>query len=151
LLFGIAILSPVSTALSDGLAKRLLNRDRTGYLTRAELLAVRFTPATAVLFAFACWRGENIASLNIPVTILLAVFFGFAPLWILYSALEKGRLTDLAASEFLIPAISFLGTMHLHRERAAAGPILGAVLVGMGYVLYEMFGNVWIRDIFRKK
>ena len=144
----IALLSPIATAASDGLSKWLLNEERDGHLTRCELMALRFTPAAVVLFALALWRGEDFGALNYPATLAVGIALAFYPLWLLYSALGRSDLPQLAASEFLIPVISFLGTLHLHPDQLAVLPIFGAVLVGMGYVLYEVAGKRRLRDVF---
>jgi drug/metabolite transporter (DMT)-like permease len=138
----IALASPVGTALSDFLSKRLLairqgeQRTGQGLLSRAELLCLRFCVPAVFLGVLAHFRSPTGLSIRdwdraLPV----AVFCGFVPLWLLCTALRREDLTRLAVWELLIPALAFLGTLPWHPEHARAAPLLGASLILLGFVL----------------
>jgi hypothetical protein len=142
-LIGIALLSPLATSLSDVLKRWLLDEKNPYRLTRSELLVVRFVPS-AVLLAFVAEILEPTGlTKGIVITkwgpsILVAVVFGFGPLWLLCTALGRAGLTRLAAWEFVIPAGAFFITLPWHWD--AFGNVVhitGALLVLCGFGVLE--------------
>lgn len=120
---------PLAVSLSDGLTKWLLSADKGGF-NKEELLVVRFLPGalvTAVISMF--FAGGIVVQDTLPL-ILVSVFCGWLPLWILCAALTKANLSELAYWELLIPSLAFFGTLHLHLdENARFVPIVGALLI----------------------
>jgi drug/metabolite transporter (DMT)-like permease len=136
-LLGIAVLPPVASALSDGYTKWLLDEKNAG-LTRDELLIVRFSPAALVLYALASATSNSlIPQIDDPLkTLAVAVAGGWIPLMLLCTGLGMAGMKKLAAWEFTIPAIAFLGTLHRHPENVGV-PMIGALLVLSGIVISE--------------
>ena len=136
-LFGLALLPPLATALSDGYTKWLLDKNNAG-LTKAELLAVRFLPAMLVLYILASTTSKSlIPQIEDPLkTLTVAVIGGWAPLMLLCTGLGIAGMKKLAAWEFTIPAVVFLGTLHRHPEHVGF-PMLGAVLILFGIIISE--------------
>lgn len=136
-LLGIAILPPLASALSDGYTKWLLDKKNAG-LTPAELLVVRFSPAALVLYVLASMTSKSLMpQIDDPFkTFTVAMAGGWVPLMLLCTGLGIAGMKKLAAWEFTIPAVVFLGTLHRHPEHMGV-PILGAIFVLSGIVLSE--------------
>lgn len=136
-LLGIAVLPPVASALSDGCTKWLLDKKNAG-LTRDELLIVRFSPAALVLYVLASATSNSLVpQIDDPFkTLGVAVAGGWVPLMLLCTGLGMAGMKKLAAWEFTIPAVAFLGTLHLHPENVGV-PMVGAILVLSGIVISE--------------
>ncbi|PYS92781.1 MAG: hypothetical protein DMF64_07955 [Acidobacteria bacterium] len=136
-LLGVAVLPPVASALSDGCTKWLLDEKNAG-LTRAELLIVRFSPAVLVLYVLAAGTsGSLMPQIDAPFkTLAVAVVGGWVPLMLLCTGLGMAGMKKLAAWEFTIPAVVFLGTLHRHPENVGV-PMVGAILVLSGIVISE--------------
>lgn len=134
---GIAVLSPIGTAISDATTKWLLSPSG-GDLTRSELLFVRFLPATVLIGILIYATGGEIhlhsAGLSIPVAIL----GGFLPLWLLCTGLGRVALTKYAVWEFLIPAVAFFSTLPLHPEHLTLKTTAGATVIILAVVLHEI-------------
>jgi EamA domain-containing membrane protein RarD len=137
-LAGIAVLIPVASALSDGYVKWLVDENRAG-LTSAQLLIVRFLPATLVLYALAAVKsGTLMPQMDQPLlTVAVAAAFAWAPLMLLCTALGVAGMQRLAMWEFMIPVITFFGTLHLRPQNVGFLPVLGAVLILSGVVIYH--------------
>jgi hypothetical protein len=138
-LVAVALLSPVATALSDGLNRWLLDEKKPDRLTRSQLLLVRFVTPSILLAVYATFAAPNgIIIDSWGSSVLIAALFGFAPLWLLCTALGRQGLTRLAAWEFLIPAGVFFITLPWHwNEFGHAAPIAGATVVLLGFVVHE--------------
>lgn len=138
-LLAIAIIIPVASALSDGYVKWLVNDQNAG-LTSAELLVVRFLPAVLVLYAVATIQsGSLVPQLDHPFpTVAIAASFAWIPLMLLCTALGVAGMQRLAMWEFMIPVITFFGTLHLRPRNLGTLPILGAILILTGVVVYHM-------------
>jgi|GEM_PF-5547216 len=136
-LLGVAILPPIASALSDGYTKWLLNEKNAG-LTRDELLIVRFSPAALVLYTLAAVTSESpMPQIDDPFkTLAVAVAGGWVPLMLLCTGLGMAGMKKLAAWEFTIPAVAFLGTLHRHPEHMGI-PMFGAALILSGIVISE--------------
>lgn len=134
---GIAVLSPVGTAVSDATTKWLLS-EKGGNMTRAELLFVRFLPATVLIGTWILARGGEIHLHFAGSSLPLAVFCGFLPLWLLCTGLGRAALTKYAIWEFLIPAVAFFATLPLHPEHLTLKTISGAVIIILAVVLHEI-------------
>ncbi|MCA1565885.1 MAG: hypothetical protein LC803_09660 [Acidobacteria bacterium] len=136
-LLGIAVLPPVASALSDGYTKWLLDKKNSG-LTRDELLIVRFSPATLVLYVLASATSYSLVpQIDDPLkTLAVAVAGGWLPLMLLCTGLGMAGMKKLAAWEFMIPAAAFLGTLHRHPENMGT-PMVGAILILSGIVICE--------------
>lgn len=140
-LLPVAILVPVLSAVSDGWKKWLLNEAE---FTNAEVLLIRFLPAVPLLYVFSALTSGSIVpqvynpSKVLPATIIIAVFGAWLPLMLLCTGLGKAGMKKLAMWEFLIPVITFFGTLHLHPAYLETKyPILGAVFVLAGIVISE--------------
>jgi drug/metabolite transporter (DMT)-like permease len=148
-LLGIAVLPPIASALSDGCTKWLLDEKNAG-LTRDELLIVRFSPAALVLYALASATSNSLApQIDDPLkTLAVAVAGGWIPLMLLCTGLGMAGMKKLAAWEFTIPAIAFLGTLHRHPENIGA-PMVGALLVLSGIVISEwkLISQLTMREV----
>lgn len=138
----IALLSPVSTAISDGLTKWLRSEEGGG-LTRSELLFVRFLPATAFLWLASFGPGMGGLHFNEPgKSLLVAVVCGFGPLWLYCTAVAIAPLTECAIWELLIPGLAFFGTLPAHwEEHTQVSALTGACLILFAFVAAE-FGLV---------
>ena len=136
-LLGVAVLPPVASARYDRKTKLLLEEKNAG-LTRDELLIVRFSPAALVLYALASATSNSLApQIDDPLkTLAVAVAGGWVPLMLLCTGLGMAGMKKLAAWEFIIPAVTFLGTLHLHPENVGV-PMVGALLVLSGIVICE--------------
>lgn len=133
----IAILSPIGTAVSDATTKWLLSEEG-GNLTRSELLFVRFLPATVLIGIWIFATGGQIHLHEAVLSIPLAVFCGFAPLWFLCTGLGRAALTKFAVWEFLIPAIAFFTTLPRHPDHVKFSSISGALIIILAVLLYEI-------------
>lgn len=131
----VALLSPVGTAVSDVTTKWLLS---SGNMTRAELLFVRFLPATALIGIWIRATGGNIHLHFAEATVPLAVFGGFLPLWLLCTGLGRAALTKYAVWEFLIPAVAFFATLPLHPEHLTLKTTSGAAIIVLAVALHEI-------------
>ena len=131
----IAILSPIGTAVSDAMTKWLLMPDR---LTRAELLFVRFLPATILVGVWIVGSGGHIHVHEPIKTIPLAVFGGFLPLWLLCTGLGQAALTKYAVWEFLIPATTFLATLPWHPQHRTLQKTIGAAFIVSAVISHEI-------------
>ena len=131
----IAILSPIGTSISDATTQWLLKGDK---MTRSEVLFVRFLPATILIGLWIPANGGRIhlhtASLSIP----LAIFCGFLPLWLLCTGLGRAALTKYAVWEFLIPAITFFATLPYHPENLTLRMTSGALIIMSAVVIHEL-------------
>ena len=138
-LFAFAALSPIATALSDGISKWLLDDKNPARLTRSQLLTVRFVTPSVLLGAYAsCDSPRGIVIADWPASLLVAAVFGFGPLWLLCTALGREGLIRLAAWEFLIPAGAFFITLPWHwLAFGHPGPIVGATFVLLAFVVHE--------------
>lgn len=134
---GVALLSPVGTAVSDATTKWLLSEEG-GNMTRAELLFVRFLPATALIGTWILATGGEIHLHSAGASIPLAVFFGFLPLWLLCTGLGRAALTKYAVWEFLIPAVAFFATLPLHPAHLTLKAVSGAVIIILAVALHEI-------------
>jgi len=133
----VAILSPVGTAVSDATTKWLLSKEG-GNMTRAELLLVRFLPATALIGTWILGTGGEIHLHSAWASLPLAVFGAFLPLWLLCTGLGRSSLTKYAVWEFLIPAVAFFATLPLHPEHLTLKAISGAVIIILAVALHEI-------------
>lgn len=133
----VAVLSPIGTATSDGLTKWLLE-PRRGGLSRSELLLVRFLPATIVIFIWAIANGQSIHLHDALKSVPLAIFGGFAPLWLLCTGLGRSALSKYAIWEFLIPATAFLGTLPWRPDALNLFKGIGAVLIVCAVIVHEL-------------
>lgn len=134
---GVALFSPVGTAVSDATTKWLLSPEG-GNMTRSELLFVRFLPATALIGGWILATGGEIHFHSAGMSIPLAVFGGFLPLWLLCTGLGRVALTQYAVWEFLIPAVAFFATLPLHPEHLTLKATSGAVVIIMAVVIHEI-------------
>jgi drug/metabolite transporter (DMT)-like permease len=133
----VALPSPVGTAVSDATTKWLLS-EGGGNMTRAELLFVRFLPATALIGAWILATGGEIHLHSAGASVPLAVFCGFLPLWLLCTGLGRAALTKYAVWEFLIPAVAFFATLPLHPEHLTLKATSGAVVIIVAVALHEI-------------
>lgn len=134
---GVALLSPVGTAASDATTKWLLSEEG-GNMTRAELLFVRFLPATVLIGVWILATGGEIHLHSAMASIPLAVLCGFLPLWLLCTGLGRAALTKFAVWEFLIPAVAFFATLPLHPEHLTLKATSGALVIILAVVLHEI-------------
>ena len=134
---GIALLSPIGTAISDATTKWLLSPDRAN-LSRQELLFLRFLPATVLIGVWINRTGGNIHIHNSGIPILLAVVCGFLPLWLLCTGLGRAALTKYAVWEFLIPAVAFFATLPVRPENLRLTTAVGALVILLAVVLHEI-------------
>lgn len=137
MLLVIALLSPVGTAISDATSKWLLS-EHGGNMTRSELLFVRFLPATVLSGGWILATGGKIHLHSGAMSIPLAVFCGFLPLWLLCTGLGRAALTQYAVWEFLIPAVAFFATLPLHPEHLTLKATSGAAIIIIAVVLHEI-------------
>ncbi|HEX7333058.1 MAG TPA: DMT family transporter [Pyrinomonadaceae bacterium] len=133
----VALLSPIGTAVSDVTTKWLLSEE-CGNMTRAELLFVRFLPATALIGVWIRATGGNIHLHFAEASIPLAVLGGFLPLWLLCTGLGRAALTKYAVWEFLIPAVAFFATLPLHPEHLTLKATAGAAIIILAVALHEI-------------
>ncbi|MBP9674109.1 MAG: hypothetical protein KBD63_03365 [Bacteriovoracaceae bacterium] len=123
------LLCPLSLATSAGLMKWLLD-PKLGGLSQAEVLFIRFAPATLFLFFWIYWHPALLFSYqNLSRAILISIIGGYLPLFLLCVALSRRSLTDLARWNLLVPAFTFFGTLYWHPENIKIIPIGGGVLV----------------------
>lgn len=141
---GIALLSPVGTAISDATTKWLLSPEG-GNMSRSELLFVRFLPATALVGGWILATSGEIHLHSGAMSIPLAVFGGFLPLWLLCTGLGRAALTQYAIWEFLIPAVAFFATLPLHPEHLTLKTTSGAMIIIVAVVLHEIKWRPWMR------
>ena len=134
---GIALLSPIGTAISDATTKWLLSPDRAN-LSRQESLFLRFLPATVLIGVWINRTGGNIHIHNSGIPILLAVVCGFLPLWLLCTGLGRAALTKYAVWEFLIPAVAFFATLPVRPENLRLTTAVGALVILLAVVLHEV-------------
>lgn len=144
---GIAVLSPVGTAVSDAMTKWLLSPEK-GNLSRSELLFVRFLPATALIGLGIVLTGGGLHLHDAPLSIPLAVIGGFLPLWFLCTGLGRAALTKYAVWEFLIPAVAFFATLPLRPENRTLNSTFGAIIILMAVVIHEV---KWPKSFKRSK
>ncbi|MEO0660301.1 MAG: hypothetical protein AAFZ87_02080 [Planctomycetota bacterium] len=138
---GIAILSPICTAVSFSLQRWLLLEERGG-LTRAQVLVVRFVPATAVLIALSAAMAEGRIAVADPfVTIPVIGVAGGLPALLVCHALVRGALSRFAAWQFAIPSLAFLGTLHHYDENRSPATILFAFVMLSAVLLVELLGD----------
>lgn len=133
----VAVLSPVGTSISDATSKWLLSPEG-GKMSRAELLFVRFLPATALIGIWIVANGGTIHVHHPTATIPLAIFCGFLPLWLLCTVLGRSSLTKYAVWEFLIPGVAFFGTLQFHPENLSGWRITGALVIASAVVSHEL-------------
>ena len=143
---GVALLSPVGTAVSDATTKWLLSPDG-GNMTRSELLFVRFLPATALIGVWILMTGGGIHLHSAGMSVPLAVFGGFLPLWLLCTGLGRAALTQYAVWEFLIPAVAFFATLPFHPEHLTLKATTGAVIVIAAVALHEIRWKPRVRGL----
>ncbi len=138
-LLGIAVIVPIASALSDGYVKWLVDEDNAG-LTSAQLLVVRFLPAVCVLYILAAIKSSSlIPQMDHPLlTVGIATVFAWIPLMLLCTALGVAGMQRLAMWEFMIPVITFFGTLHVRPKHVGILPISGAVLILSGVVIYHL-------------
>lgn len=134
---GIAVLSPIGTSISDATTKWLLSPSG-GNMTRSELLFVRFLPATVLIGILIFATGGEIHLHSAELSIPLAIFGGFLPLWLLCTGLGRVALTKYAVWEFLIPAVAFFTTLPLHPEHLTLKTTSGAIVIILVVVLHEI-------------
>lgn len=134
---GVALLSPVGTAISDATTKWLLSPEG-GNMARSELLFVRFLPATVLIGGWILGTGGEIHLHSGALSIPLAVFCGFLPLWLLCTGLGRAALTKYAVWEFLIPAVAFFATLPLHPEHLTLKMTSGALIIIVAVVIHEI-------------
>jgi drug/metabolite transporter (DMT)-like permease len=137
----LASLSPLFTAVADGLTKWLLNE---GGFTRSEVLSIRFLPATFYIAIVMLSLGYPFQTVRPTISIPLAIFCGFLPLWLLCTGLGRAALTKFAVWECLIPAAAFICTLPLHPENQNLTKITGAFLIVFGIISHEA-GFHWFR------
>jgi drug/metabolite transporter (DMT)-like permease len=141
---GIALISPVCTAMSDYLSKWLLDVNR-GNLSKDELLFVRFLPASAILLLiYLLDTSQPQNSIDIYGKIgfgIAAVVLGFLPLYILCIGLLRHTLTSFAIWEFLIPALAFFVTYFYRNSSILNIEVFGAVLMLIGVIVSQMPSN----------
>jgi len=135
----IALLVPFLAALSDGFTKWLLDEENAG-LTRGELLAVRFLPATVTTYIYCTlyFRSGNPAINDWSTVMIVAVVGGWIPLMLLCTGLGKAGMNKLAAWEFIIPVIILLATYRKNWGLISFFPLFGAVLI-LGATLFAEF------------
>lgn len=150
-LIWLALLVPLATSCTDALTRWLQTQNtETSKPTEVaateakvtlepqELLIMRFAPATLVLFACNIFANTGFTLARPLPVFATGALFGFVPLWLLAIGLRKGELRELAVWEFLIPAISFFGTLYAHPENAGGLPVSGAILVLVAFVVGQM-------------
>ena len=134
---GLALLSPLGTAVSDATTKWLLSPEN-GNLSRSDLLFVRFLPATVLIGLGIIVGGGEIHVHDALQSIPLAVICGFLPLWFLCTGLGQSALTKYAVWEFLIPAVAFFATLPIRPQNLTLNSTFGAIVILLAVVIHEL-------------
>lgn len=137
-LVALASLSPICTAGSYGLQKWLLEPGGGG-LTYAQVLFVRFLPASVLVWAYIDWTNGSMPGVDeLYIALPVAASFGVAPVILLCSALSMNSLKRFSAWFFVIPAGTYLLTLPLRPDNQRALPICGALLILVCIIVMEM-------------
>lgn len=133
----VGLASPISTAISDATSKSLLSSEKYS-LTASELLFLRFFQAMILIGLFIVWREDKIYFNEIGKSIVISIFGGFVPLWLLCTALAGTSLARFAVWEFLIPLMALIFTIPFHPENLSIRIIGGAVFIALAIILNEI-------------
>ncbi len=124
----VAMLIPFAVAGSDAVTRWML-KEGGEELDKLEVMVLRFGPSAVFLGIAAALTGSEGVVINNPISVLwVSVLCGFFPLWLLCTGLGKQGLTQLAAFEFVIPGLAYLGTLPWRPDNLGALRLLGASL-----------------------
>ena len=132
---GLAAVLPIITATCDALTDYLLD-PKKGNLTKSQVLFLRSAPAAVVVSAYAAiYTKTGFVVIDAFESIAAAIVCGFVPLWLLCTALAKADMKYLVRWICLIPALTFIGTLHLHWDSITGVQLAGAVVITVGWFL----------------